>query len=270
MEEFKWAYDDVSFSGKTWEPKNFDRVVIIVHGIGEHVGRYAGIANYLNAVGYLVTGIDHYGHGLSDGPRGANKGFEFAFDYLAAFLNHVIAQYNKPVILYGHSMGGGMVTGFVLKRQPLIKGVIISSPALIVPGVSLFLKVILKALNATVPNFRIRQGLDINRLTHSGNVIEAFKNDKLKHDRISIRLAFEMISNGSWCIENAGLLKIPALLIHGSDDAYTSPEGSRLFALNAPGHLIVYKEWTGGYHELHNEPEQDKVLKFILDWLTAL
>jgi alpha-beta hydrolase superfamily lysophospholipase len=270
MEEFKWTYDGVNFSGKTWKPRIFDHVVIIIHGIGEHIGRYAHVADYLNADGYAVTGIDLYGHGLSDGPRGASKGIEFAFDYLSAFLNYVLFTYHKPVVLYGHSMGGGLVTGFVLKRQPAVKGVIISSAALLIPGVTPFSRLIFKGLNALVPNLRISQGLDINKLTHSKIAIDAFKNDKLTHCRMSIRLAYEMILNGAWCIENAGYLRIPALVIHGSQDAFTSPAGSRLFAKKVPRQLIVFEEWESGYHELHNEPEKDEVLSFILDWLEVL
>jgi acylglycerol lipase len=270
MEEFKWTYDSVNFSGKTWEPKVFDYVIVIIHGIGEHIGRYVHVADYLNADGYAATGIDLYGHGLSDGPRGTSKGIEFTFDYLSAFLNYVLFTYQKPVILYGHSMGGGLVAGLVLKRQPSVKGVIISSPALLIPGVTLFSKLIFKGLNALVPNLRISLALGINKPTHSKNVIAVFKNDKLTHSRMSIRLAYEMILNGEWCLENAGYLRIPALVIHGSKDALTSPAGSRLFAKKAPQQLIFFEEWTGGLHELHNEPEKDEILSIILDWLQVL
>ncbi|HMG09674.1 MAG TPA: lysophospholipase [Mucilaginibacter sp.] len=252
--DFKWSYQGVNFAGKTWSPKISDQVVVIVHGIGEHVGRYAHVANFLNSNGYAVTGIDLYGHGLSDGPRGGSKGIEFAFDYLSAFLNHVRITYQKPVVLYGHSMGGGLVTGLVLKRRPAINGVIISSPALLIPGITRISKLIFGILNTFLANFRVSKGLDMNKLTHSREVIDAFKKDKLNHDRMSIRLAYEMIKNGQWCVENAGQLSIPALLMHGSDDAFTSVTGSRIFAKQAPKHLITFKEWPGGYHELHNEP----------------
>jgi alpha-beta hydrolase superfamily lysophospholipase len=270
MKEFKWTYDNVNFSGKTWEPRVFDYVIVIIHSIGEHIGRYVHVADYLNADGYAVTGIDLYGHGLSDGPRGASKGIEFTFDYLSAFLSYVLFIYHKPVILYGHSMGGGLATGFVLKRQPSVRGVIVSSPALLIPGITVFSKLIFKGLNSLVPNLRISQGLDINKLTNSKNVTDAFKNDKLTHSRVSIRLAYEMILNGEWCIENAEYLRIPALVIHGSQDAFTNPVGARLFAKRAPRQLIVFEEWGGGYRELHNVQEKDKVPSIILDWLEVL
>ena len=191
MEEFKWTYDNVNFSGKTWKPKIFDLVIVIIHGIGEHLGRYDEIADFLNTDGYAVTGIDLYGHGLSEGPRGASKGIEFTFDYLSAFLNYIVFTYRKPVILYGRNMGGGLVTGFVLKRQPPVKGAIISSPALLIPGIALFSKLIFQGLIAIVANLRISRGLHIIRPENSKKVIDVCKNDKLTHSRMSIRLAYK-------------------------------------------------------------------------------
>lgn len=271
MQYFDWKYNDIRFAGTVWIPEAFHKVLVIVHGIGEHIGRYAHMAEFFNQKGYVVIGIDHYGHGRSEGKRGACLGYEFYFDYLEAFLNYVAEQYKVPVNLYGHSMGGGIVTGFVLKRQPVIQAVVISSPALIVAKkLPSFLLTLLKGINALVPNLRIKQGLDVNKISHDKDVVTAFNNDPLNHDRMSIRLAYEMITNGQWCIDHAGQLRLPALLIHGNADEFTSVEGSRIFASKAPPHLLTYKEWDGGYHEMHNEPEKLIVLQYIFDWLQVI
>lgn len=267
-ENFIWVYNELKFGGLTWRVPKPDRVMVIVHGIGEHIGRYDEMARFFNQHNFSVIGIDHYGHGKSPGKRGASKGFDFSFDYLTAFLNKVKQQFQKPIILYGHSMGGGMVTGFVLKRVPPIEAVIISSPALLTyKKVPKYLLGTLAVLNKLIPDLRVEQGLDIQKSSHDPKAIAAFQQDTLNHSKMSIRLAYTMVSNGFWCLEHARELKIPALLIHGDADEFTSVEGSRLFAKRVPQQWLTYKEWPGGYHELHNEPNKMEVFQAILDWL---
>lgn len=271
MEKFEWKYDTINFSGTKWIPQQFSTVIVLVHGIGEHIERYNDVADFFAKNDFAVTGIDHYGHGRSDGARGSTKGYEFYFNYIAAFIEYVKHTCQKPVVLYGHSMGGGIVTAFVLKRHPDIEAVIISSPAfLLSTQTPPLLMLLLSLLNKIAPSFRIKQGLDINKISHDKKQVETFINDPLRHERISIRLAYDMIKNGEWCIKHARDLQIPALLIHGDHDAFTNVEGSRTFAKNAPQELLTYKEWKGGYHELHNEPERMQVLQFILEWLHQL
>lgn len=268
MTEFYWTFKQTQFHGIHWLPQKFDKVMIIVHGIGEHIGRYDQVAAFFMQQGYAVIGIDHYGHGKTDGHKGASRGFEFMFDYLKAFLRHVKTQFSKPVIMFGHSMGGGVLTGFLLKRQPEILAAVISAPALIIgtrPGP--LLKGALKVITAIAPNFRISQGLDINKVSHDPLAIEKFENDPLRHDKISFRLANDMIQNGAWCLEHADQLKVRSLLMHGSADEFTAVEGSRLFAKRAPANLLTYKEWDNLYHEMHNEPESAEVLQYVADWL---
>lgn len=270
-EHFTWKYHELKFAGIEWKVADPNKVIVLVHGIGEHINRYDSLAKYFNQYGYLVIGIDHYGHGASDGQKGASKGFSFYFEYLQAFLNYVRQQYNKPIILYGHSMGGGIVTGFILKNIIPIDAAIITSPALLTyRRVPRYLLTILSVLNKLIPNIRIKQGLNLQKISHDKQVIEAFKKDPLNHDKMSIRLAYSMVINGLWCIEHAMQLKIPTLLIHGDADEFTSVEGSRLFASKAPAGLLTYKEWSGGFHELHNEPNKMEVLGFILSWLNKL
>ncbi|MBV8251750.1 MAG: lysophospholipase [Chitinophaga sp.] len=267
--DFYWSTRNTRFHGIQWVPTTFSYVMIIVHGIGEHVGRYDHVATYFAEKGYAVIGIDHYGHGGSDGQRGATRGMEFCFDYLADFLQHVQTTFRKPIVMYGHSMGGGILTGFLLRRQPDIEAAVISAPALIVarrPGA--LLRGILYLGAALFPDLRVSQGVDIHKISHDPAQVEKFKADPLRHDRMSLRLAADMVRNGRWCLRHAKELKVPALLIHGSADALTAVEGSRKFADSAPPSLITYKEWTGGYHELHNEPNNKDVLFFINKWLT--
>jgi acylglycerol lipase len=270
MKEFYWTYQQTKFRGINWIPVKFDKVMVIVHGIGEHIGRYDHVAAFFMERGYAVAGIDHYGHGKTDGPRGASLGFEFMFDYLDEFLSHVKTQFGKPVVMYGHSMGGGVLTGFLLKRQPELLAAVISAPALIIamrPGA--FLKGSLKLLTRLAPNVRVGQGLAIEKISHNPAAVEKFKKDPLRHDRLSFRLANDMIQNGSWCLQHADQLRTKSLLIHGNADEFTAVEGSRLFAERAPKELLTYKEWDNLYHEMHNEPESKEVLLFVYQWLNT-
>ena len=266
---FYWTTRHTRFHGLEWIPGQYSHVMIIVHGIGEHIGRYDAVAAYFADKGFAVTGIDHYGHGRSDGDRGASKGLQFTMDYLGDYLRYVQEQYGKPVVMYGHSMGGGMLAGFLLRKQPAIEAAVLSAPALIVarrPGA--LLRGFLRVAAAVLPNLRISQGLDITKISHDTREVEKFRADPLRHGKMSLRLANDMIQNGLWCLRHAKQLHVPALLIHGNADELTAVEGSRLFAERAPQNLLTYKEWLGDYHELHNELNNKDVLFYVNKWLT--
>ncbi|WP_343307610.1 lysophospholipase [Chitinophaga niabensis] len=267
--DFSWQFSGTHFHGITWQPERFSHVMIMIHGIGEHVGRYGHVAEFFQQEGYLVTGIDHFGHGGSDGKRGAAKKLEEIFDYLQGFIQYVQEAYQVPVVLYGHSMGGGILTGLLLHRQPDVLAAIISGPAYIVGSKpNAFLRGVLKVGATLFPQVRVTPGLDIHQISHDQKEVEKFQQDPLRHDKASLRLMDILVSNGAWCLEHADRLTVPSLLIHGNADTFTSVEGSRLFAERAPKKLLTYKEWDGFYHELHNEPGKIEVLQFIAGWLS--
>ncbi|WP_158618158.1 alpha/beta hydrolase [Chitinophaga lutea] len=271
VSDFNWEFAGTHFHGMQWRPEKFGSLFIIIHGIGEHVGRYTHVARFFAEEGYLVAGIDHYGHGKSDGKPGASKTLDEIFDYVDAFIGHMQHVYRMPVVLYGHSMGGGILTGFLLHRHPRVKAAIISAPALIVArNPNALLRGVLGIGAALFPHLRIAQGLDIHKISHDPAEIEKFTADPLRHDKASLRLLHLLVSNGRWCLEHAGRLQVPALLLHGDADEFTSVAGSRTFAERAPKQLLTYKEWKGFYHEMHNEPEKMQVLQFMAGWLSHL
>lgn len=269
--DFSWEFNGHKFHGITWQPEHYKRVMVIIHGIGEHVERYAPLAAFFNAEGYLVTGIDHYGHGKSDGKRGDILKLEEIFDYLEAFLQQTWDRYPAPMVLYGHSMGGGLLTGLLLRRQPDVQAAIISAPALLVASKpNAFLRGILRAGASLLPRLRVKTPLDINKISHDKSEVEKFENDPLRHPYASLRLMNILVSNGQWCLSHADRLQTPSLLMHGNADEFTSVDGSRQFAAKAPDKLVTYKEWEGLYHEMHNEPQRQEVFQFMAGWLSAV
>ncbi len=243
-------------------------IICMVHGHGEHIERYKHLANALNDADYTFVGFDHRGHGQSEGKRGHTPSYETLLDDIEVFLAEVAEDYpNVPRILYGHSMGGNLVLNYALRRTPDIKRVISTSPwiklAFEPPAIQIFMG---KLMDKIYPAFIQSSGLETSSLSHDPEVIRAYEEDPLVHDKISARLFVGMYESGLWALEHAAEFPLPLLLMHGSEDKITSAEASREFAEKA-GEKVTLKIWEGLYHETHNEPEQGDVFKKIIDWL---
>lgn len=256
---------------REWQPESPPRaVVLLVHGLGEHSGRYRHVADIFNQRGFLVFAPDLPGHGRSDGPRGhirAYDDFLELFDWLSqGFRQH----YPKaPWFLYGHSMGGNLVLYYALRRNPPAVGVIASSPGLRPARPSPIPLGLGKVLQQIFPSFRINNGLDLSGLSRDPKVIEAYRRDPLVHPHISLRLGVGLISAGEWLLNFKGKFPLPLLLMQGTADRLVDPRATDQFARQISGD-VTYKTWEGYYHELHNEPQKNAVLTFILDWAETL
>lgn len=267
--EWKTNEGEKMFSQKWLTDGQTKAVVVLVHGLGEHIGRYNHVAKFLNQNQISVYGFDHRGHGKSSGKRGHIGSNQF----FMSDIDHMIAEAKKenpeiPIFIYGHSLGGNMVFYYALSKKPAIKGVIATSPGLgtgePVPPAKLLAAKILKTL---VPAMTMDNGLDVNNLSHNPQVIKDYQEDPLVHPMISAKLATLMFSNGDWIIENASKFNLPLLLLQGEKDHIVSLEKTKLFAEKVPASLITYKIFPGLYHEMHNEYEQDQVLSYILEWI---
>jgi acylglycerol lipase len=246
---------------------NLKAGIILVHGHGEHIQRYSHWLEKFNEKGIGFVGMDLPGHGRSDGKRGNLNSYSLT-DEMIDFL---LAEHKKtfpsvPVFIYGHSLGGGIVLQYLLQKKPEINGAVVTSPTLHLsfePAKSkLMLARILKNL---VPSLTQSSGLNTVHLSHDQKVVDAYIADPLVHDKISVGLFQCMISSAEYSLSNAADLKIPLLLIHGSDDHITSPQGSRDFASKTK--MAELKIWDGGYHELHNEVFKDDVFSYIVNWI---
>lgn len=242
-------------------------VIVFVHGIGEHAGRYSHWIDLFRKNNYAFIGLDLPGHGKSDGKRGKIRSFAVIHEMIGIMIKTAARTFpGIPVFLYGHSMGGGMVLEYAIRFSPAIRGIISTSPWLKlsfeVPAVKAALAL---AVSQVMPGMVQSSGLDTVYLSHDKSVVDVYNNDPLVHDKIAVGLFTAAMKAAGFSLAHADELKIPALLVHGSDDMICSPEGSREFASKCP--LAELRIWEGGYHELHNEPFKLEVFDYILNWI---
>jgi alpha-beta hydrolase superfamily lysophospholipase len=246
--------------------------VLIVHGLGEHMGRYAALAQTLNSWGFAVRAYDQYGHGASVGPRGGLPSATRLLDDLALVVDHTRAAMpaGHPLLLLGHSMGGLVAARFVaLQRRP-VDALVLSSPALD-PGLNPVQKLLVAVLPALLPNLRVGNGLDARLISHDPSVVAAYQSDPLVHDRIAARLARFIAEDGAAVLAAAPGWSLPTLLLYAGTDRLVNPAGSRAFAAAAPASVLSSQCFEPLYHEIFNEPEpgRSQVLAALRAWLDA-
>ena len=243
-------------------------VVLLVHGLGEHAGRYDAVARRLNAWGFAVRGYDQWGHGESAGALGSLPTDTRLLDDLADMVDSTRASMaaNTPLILLGHSMGGLVAGRFVSLGLRKVDGLILSSPALD-PGLSAFQKLLLAVLPKIAPDLRIGNGLNPQFLSHDPAVVQAYRQDPRVHDRISARLARFIATAGAQTIEMAAQWKTPTLLMYAGDDRMLNPQGSRRFADAAPPAVVSSVCFDALYHEIFNELDASAVFATLEQWL---
>jgi alpha-beta hydrolase superfamily lysophospholipase len=244
--------------------------IILVHGIGEHSGRYMNVVNPLTADGYSVYGYDHRGHGRSPGQRVYINGWREYREDLKAFVDTVNKQKpEKPIFLYAHSMGGLIALDYILHYPHGLKGAIISTPTSmpIIPANKTYLLRLVRALSAVWPRFSVKTGFDPRGLSRDPQIVKAGESDPLNSNVVTARWFTEMLDTVSWVRLHASEINMPILLIHGDTDQLNRVEGSRsLFEAmtQADKTLILY---PGGYHEPHNDVDHERVLTDIKKWL---
>jgi alpha-beta hydrolase superfamily lysophospholipase len=263
--------DNVAIQDWPLDPRKALRgVIILVHGLGEHAGRYDHVANKLNSWGFAVRGFDQYGHGESAGPRGGLPTDNRLLVDLTDIVDSTRARMNPktPLILLGHSMGGLVVARFVaLARRP-VQGLILSSPVFD-PGLSAVQKLLVSVLPKIAPNLRVSNGLDAAFISHDPAVVAAYKKDKMVHDRISARLARFIADGGPTTLALAHHWSVPTLLMFAGQDKLVNPAGSRAFAAAAPNEVVTSRCFETLYHEIFNEANAEPVFAELKSWLDA-
>ncbi|HMO45493.1 MAG TPA: alpha/beta fold hydrolase [Rubrivivax sp.] len=251
--------------------------VLIVHGLGEHIGRYRHVAAQLNAWGWQAFGYDQRGHGGSGGPRGGLAADDDLLHDLAAVIDAVraaLAPNGGPLVLLGHSMGGLVAARFAAGEAGAawlrpVEALVLSSPALD-PGMSMAQKLLLASLGRLAPNLALGNGLKPEWISRDAQVVRDYTADSSVHDRITPRLARFIVDGGAVVAARAGGWRVPTLLMYAGSDRCVAPAGSAGFAAAAPQALVAVHEFRRLYHEIFNEPEQAEVFGVLQDWLAAL
>jgi len=265
------ASDGENIAVQDWPHHRGDRlrgVVLLVHGLGEHAGRYEVLASQLNAWGFAVRGYDQYGHGESGGPRGGLPCDTRLLDDLADIVDSTRArmQAKTPLILLGHSLGGLVAARFVSLALRPVDALVLSSPALDT-GLNAVQKLLLAVLPKIAPNLRVGNGLDPSLISHDPAVVAAYLADPLVHDRISGRLARFIADAGPATVALATRWQVPTLLLYAGADKLVKPAGSRAFVAQAPSAVVTARCFDELYHEIFNELQPEPVFAALRQWL---
>jgi acylglycerol lipase len=271
--EWSWQQEGETFYAQGWNPPQTKGVVCIVHGFNEHSTRYTHVAERLGEAGYAVLTYDGFGHGRTTGKRGHAPSYDATLDSVKHVLDEAEVRFpGTKKFLWGHSMGGGIVTNYVLRMHPKIAGVIATGPLFKLGFEPPAFKVLLAKMMVNIyPAFTEKAELNSSAISRDREEVRKYNEDPHNHGKITAGTFLGFFEAGKWALAHASELKIPMLLMHGTADQLTSPEGSKEFAANAPKDLVTTKYWQGFYHELHNEPEPDRseVLAYIVNWLNA-
>lgn len=248
--------------------------VLLMHGLGEHSGRYAHVVRFFNRCGLEVRSYDHRGHGRSGGRRGdvpddiaLLRDAKIVLDDFSRQqrLAHPELPPTAP-ILFGHSMGGLFAARFAAADMSPLRGLILSSPGLALPLTGMQ-RGLLKLMSAIAPGLTVPNGLQVNYLSHDPAVAPAYSNDPLVHNKISSRLLNSMLRAGEFALNHAKMLSIPTLLLVAADDHLVNPDGSRRFFDALRPAVGTLHDYDGMYHEIFNEIGAERVFADLSRWL---
>ncbi|WP_295503386.1 alpha/beta hydrolase [Limnohabitans sp. Rim8] len=245
--------------------------VILVHGLGEHAGRYGEVAAHLHQWGFAVRAYDQQGHGQSEGLRGdlLRPGS------LQADLCRVIdatrrrpALKDLPLIVLGHSMGGLVVARMLAEGLGTVDAAVLSSPAL---GAfpNLFQKILLATLPRVLPHLCVDNGLQAEFVSRDPEVVKAYKADALVHRRISAGLAAWILENGEKTLHGASKWQVPTLLLYAGQDKLVNAQATVSFANASPPAVVQAQCFEVMYHEIFNDPDRAQVFAALKAWLLA-
>lgn len=255
--------------------------VVIMHGLGEHCGRYAHVARFFNALCFVVRTYDHRGHGKSGGNPGDVPDETAMLRDAALVINDFRRQLAGPPILLGHSMGGLFAARFAVAAISPLRALILSSPALAI-YMSDLQRGLLRFATAVLPGVGIPNGLKTRYLSHDAEIVTAYKNDRLVHSKISARLLNSMLAAMDFSFQHAKDVNIPLLMLVALDDHLVDPEGSKRFFNICHQHRdqsqdqlqdslhsasVTAHFYPDFYHEILNELDATQVFDDIRTWL---
>ena len=257
------ANDGLGLLVRHWDCAEARAHVLIVHGLGEHSGRYEHVGSFLSDAGFAVTSYDQRGHGASGGERVDLESFSEYLDDLESVVDEV--GRDIPLIIYGHSMGGLIAASYGMSNRPQPLAYVLSAPALSAQ-VPAFLKLASKVVSRIKPTMRMANSIKGEQLSRDPSVGEKYFADPLVETKTTARFGAVFLAHMESIREDYDRLSRPTLVIHGADDELVPPHASAPLASLAN---VERKLFAGLRHEIHNEPEQNDVLGFVVTWLES-
>jgi acylglycerol lipase len=262
------SHDGLKLFITTNEVDDPTAALILIHGFGEHIGRYEHVYQACADQNILVYGMDLRGHGKSEGKRGHARSYELLLSDIEELLKTFRSDYNDlPTFLYGHSMGGNLVANFAISK-PLneLKGFILSSPWLkLAFEPPAWQTSAAKILSKVIPGFSMDDNLDANELSKIPEVAHQYVNDPLVNSKISAGLYMAITEAGQHALNHHESIKIPGFVYHGDADKITNHAASKEFAANHQN--ISWKSYENVRHEGHNDTEQEAIIANVINWV---
>ncbi len=270
QEGFFKGVRDAEICYQCWLPEGEPRaVLLIVHGLAEHCGRYANVVDHFVPQGYAVYGVDHIGHGKSDGTRVYVKRFADFIDVLTTYGDMVHEwQPDKPVFLVGHSLGALIGAVYLLDHQTELSGAILSGPLVKIPdNISPMTVLLSRLLSVLLPKLGVA-GVDAQGVSRDPAVVDAYVRDPLVYrGKTTARLGAELLRAMKRVTEEAYKITLPVLVLQGSEDRLVAPDGAEMLHRAAGSADKTLKVYDGLHHEVYNEPERASVLSDVEAWL---
>jgi acylglycerol lipase len=265
------GYKGLKLYYQCWLPEKKPKaVILIVHGIAEHSGRYKNVVNHFVPKGYAIYAVDHRGHGKSEGDRAYVDNFNDYLVDLKTFFD-MVRKENKSTknFLFGHSLGGTIATAYAIEHQDELAGLMVSASSLVrAPGVSPFLLSMAGIISALAPKMGVTL-LDASTISRDQSVVDAYVNDPLVfRGKIPARTGAELARMWKQLPDKMPEIRLPILIMHGLADKLSDPRGSQLLYERVGSQDKTLKIYDNCYHEICNEPEREQVLYDMEDWLT--
>jgi alpha-beta hydrolase superfamily lysophospholipase len=251
---------------RAWETATPRAIVVLAHGFGEHIGRYDDVAARLTDAGYLVVGADFHGHGRSGGRRGQIDFARAVADLDTVVGSQVEIHPQLPIVLLGHSMGGGIALRYAIAHQDRLSGLVLSGPLVWVDAHPLT-KILGSLIARICPRLPLVE-LDPALVSRDPAVVEAYRADPLvRHQPIPAGTAAEFVRHAGTILDDVEDITLPTLLLWGTADGLCPPVGARALADALGSADLTTRSFDGLYHEIFNEPERDVVLDAVVTWL---
>ncbi len=256
---------------RRWETEGVPHqwTFVLVHGLGEHSGRYQHLAEWFTPHGASVYAMDLRGHGRSGGQRGHAPSLKAMLGDLDTVVVRARTERDGPLVLIGHSFGGLLAIAYALDRPDRIDKAVFSAPALVARvKVPAWKQALAGVLPKVAPKASFANEIDANVLSHDPAIAPAYTTDPLVHNQITAGLYADTIARGEAFIRRAPQLRVPFLLMHGRDDQVVDPIGSQRFFARAIAPDRAFCLYPGLYHEIFNEVDHERVFQDIESWLT--